>query len=430
MVKLRRIKHERSDQHVSKSIASRPAGFTGLLKDIKTRIQQARSRAILSVSAELVRLYWDVGRMIEVRQKNEGWGAGVIPRLSRELQNELSEIRGFSERNINSMLAFYREYADPSSILQQPVAKLARQPVLPQTTGKTRTLPKVQQAVAKLSDSLLWAIPWGHHVLLLVTVKDRAARIWYMHQTLANGWSRNILAQMIESNAHRRQGKVVSNFDRLFPAPQSDLVREALKDPYIFDFLTLDEPFRERELETSLLRHLERFLLELGQGFAFVGRQVRVNVGDDDFVIDLLFYHLRLRSFVVIDLKTGAFKPEFAGKMNFYLNIVDDQLSHASDGAAIGLILCQRRNRVIAEYALRGMDKAIGVSEYELTRALPSMLKSALPTVEEIEAELAESAKAAIESPHTTQKKPQKSHKVHPAGPRSKKSRNERRANR
>jgi predicted nuclease of restriction endonuclease-like (RecB) superfamily len=214
-----------------------------------------------------------------------------------------------------------------------------------------------------------------------------------MQQTLANGWSRNVLLTMIQSESHRRQGKALSNFDQRLPAAQSDLARQTLKDPYIFDFLTLEEPFHERELETNLLHELERFLLELGQGFAFVGRQLHLEVGDSDFYIDLLFYHLKLRCFVVIDLKTGEFKPEYAGKMNFYLSVVDDQLRHESDAPSIGLILCQDRNHIIAEYALRGVSKPIGVSEYELTRALPPKLQSALPSVEAIEAELAESAK-------------------------------------
>jgi predicted nuclease of restriction endonuclease-like (RecB) superfamily len=213
-----------------------------------------------------------------------------------------------------------------------------------------------------------------------------------MEQTLANGWSRNVLLVMIQSQAHRRQGRAVTNFDRRLPAPQSDLARQTLKDPYIFDFLTLAEPFHERELETGLVRHLEKFLLELGQGFAFVGRQYRVEVGDTDFYIDLLFYHLKLRAFIVIDLKTGPFQPEYAGKLNFYCNIVNDKLRHPDDQPTIGLILCQGKDRVLAEYALAGIDKPIGVSSYELTRALPPSLQSALPTVEELEAELAEPA--------------------------------------
>jgi predicted nuclease of restriction endonuclease-like (RecB) superfamily len=235
-------------------------------------------------------------------------------------------------------------------------------------------------------------------------VKDEATRLWYIERTLANGWSRNVLMLMVKSAAHRRQGTALSNFDRLLPAPQSDLVRQTLKDPNIFDFLTIEEPFHERELETSLLHQLERFLLELGQGFAFVGRQFRLEVGDGDFYVDLLFYHLKLRCFVVIDLKKGEFKPEYAGKMNFYLAVADDKLRHEADAPSIGLILCQDRNQIVAEYALRGATSPIGVSEYELTRALPANLRSALPTVEEIESELGEPTKTASDSRSNAQR--------------------------
>jgi predicted nuclease of restriction endonuclease-like (RecB) superfamily len=248
--------------------------------------------------------------------------------------------------------------------------------------------PKVQQAVAQLPDSLLWSVPWGHHVLLLLRIKDAATRRWYMEQTLANGWSRNLLALQIEAEAHSRHGQAVNNFERRLPVPQSDLARQTLKDPYIFDFLTLAQPFHERELETALVRQVQEFLIELGQGFAFVGRQYRVDVSNEDFYIDLLFYHLRLRCYVVIDLKKGAFRPEYAGKLNFYCNIVNDLLRHADDQPTIGLILCQSKDRVLAEYSLAGIDKPIGISTYALTRALPRRLRSALPTVEEIEAEL------------------------------------------
>ncbi|MGO8752994.1 MAG: PDDEXK nuclease domain-containing protein [Thermoguttaceae bacterium] len=362
---------------MSKTDLSIPTGFPVLLNEIKKRIQQAQTRAMLSVNVELIQLYWDIGQIIAGRQQQEGWGAAVIPRLARELANELPEEKGFSERNIGRMIAFYREYADPTEFLPQPAAKL-------------KSGDKLPQPAAKMPDSLLWSIPWFHHIVLIEKVKDRATRHWYMRQTLLNGWSRNVLLAMIQSEAHARQGQAVTNFDRVLPPSQSDLVRQTLKDPYIFDFLTLQEPFHERELETNLLHQLERFLLELGQGFAFVGRQYYLKVGDREFYIDLLFYHLKLRRFFVIDLKKGEFKPEHAGKMNFYLSVVDDRLRHKSDAPSIGLILCQDRNHIIAEYALRGADKPIGISEYELTRALPPGLKSVLPTVEEIEAELVE----------------------------------------
>lgn len=332
---------------------------------------------MFSVNAELIQMYWDIGRLIEERQKRERWGASVIPRLSAELLNELPELKGFSTRNMDRMVAFFRDYPHPEQFSPQPVAKLGTNKKSPQAVAKSQ--PDV---------SLLWSIPWGHHVLLMTKVKDIGIRKWYMEQTLTNGWSRNVLTLMIQSDAHRRTGKAISNFDQQLPSPQSDLVQQTLKDSYIFDFLTIEEPFHERELETQLIRHLEKFLLELGQGFAFVGRQYRVTVGEDDFSIDLLFYHLRLRAFVVIELKAGPFKPEHAGKLNFYCNVINDQLRHEQDQPTIGLILCQTKDNVLAEYALTGIDKPIGISSYELTRALPKNLQSALPTVEQIEAEL------------------------------------------
>ena len=356
-----------------------------LFTQIKARIRQAQVKATLSANAEMILMYWDIGRMIHERQEREGWGAKVIPQLSRDIRNELPEVKGFSERNIGYMIRFAREY-DSSVNLQQPVAKLSTD--VPSE--------KAPQSVAKLTASnhfenlqqLLVKIPWGHHILLMEKIKDLPVRLWYMCQTIEQGWSRNVLGLMIKSKAHERQGAAVTNFEKHLPDPQSDLARQALKDPYIFDFLTLTEPFQERELETELIRHLEKFLLELGRGFAFVGRQYHIEVGDKDFYIDLLFYHLKLRCFVVIELKKGAFKPEYAGKMNFYCSVVDDRLKNENDQPTIGLILCQENDRVLAEYALRDIRKPIGVSRYELTRALPDNLKSSLPTVEEIEAEL------------------------------------------
>ncbi len=374
-----------------------PTDFPNLLRQIKARIQEAQARAVLSVNAELVHLYWDIGRMIDARQQQEGWGAAVIPRLAHELRNELPEEKGFSERNIKRMLAFYRAYTNPGVIVPQAVAQI----------GAGSKVPKPVARTASHNDSILWSIPWGHHAFLMDKVDDPAIRVWYMAEVLANGWSRNVLLAMIQSAAHRRKGKSITNFDRLLPAPQSDLVRQALKDPYVFDFLTLEEPFHERELETNLLHQLERFLLELGRGFAFVGRQVHMEVGNRDFFIDLLFFHLNLRCYVVIDLKKGEFKPEYAGKMNFYLGVVDDKLRHAADAPSIGLILCQDRNHIIAEYALRGTSKPIGISQYELTRALPVTLQSALPTVEQIEAELGESGAGAPKAAKRLPKKKQ-----------------------
>ncbi|MDO9289019.1 MAG: PDDEXK nuclease domain-containing protein [Thermodesulfovibrionales bacterium] len=366
--------------------------YADLLGNIKTRIRQAQVKATISANTEMILMYWDIGRMIMERQQHEGWGAGVIPRLSKDIRNDLPEVKGFSERNIGYMIRFAREYG-ASPILQQAVAKL--QP------AENTDFIKVPQAVAHVAvndhseflQQLVAKISWGHNILLMEKVKDLQTRLWYMRQTIEQGWSRDTLGLMIKSDAHIRQGTAVTNFEKRLPSPQSDLARQLLKDPYIFDFLTLTEPFEERELEVGLIKHLEKFLLELGQGFAFVGRQYRVEVSDKDFYIDLLFYHLKLRCFVVIELKKGDFKPEYAGKMNFYCSVVDDKLKHETDQSTVGLILCQTKDRILAEYALRDINKPIGVSDYELTRALPDNLKSSLPSIEEIEAELGKAEK-------------------------------------
>jgi len=362
--------------------------YSNLLRDIKARIRQAQIKATLSANAEMVTMYWDIGRMIQERQDHEGWGTAVIPRLSRDIRNELPEEKGFSERNIKRMLRFYREYPNILPIVPQAVAQL-------QETENKDVL-KVPQAVAQLPENkhssilqrLLPQIPWGHNILLVERVKDLSRRLWYIEQIIQNGWSRDTLALMIKNGIYERQGKSINNFKFTLPDPQSDLARQSLKDPFIFDFLTLTEPFNEREMETELIKHVEKFLLELGAGFSFVGRQYQLTISDKDFYIDLLFYHLKLRCFIVIELKKGDFKPEYAGKMNFYCSAVDDLLKHQTDQPTIGLVLCQTKDRILAEYALRDVHKPIGISEYELTRSLPDNLKSSLPSIEEIEAEL------------------------------------------
>ncbi len=359
---------------MSETSQALPLGYADLLSDIKQRVRHAQTRAVLAVNAELIRLYWEIGALIDSRQKTEGWGAGIIPRLACDLHNALPEEKGFSERNIKRMLAFYREY---------PLLDF-----VPQAVAQSDAAPEVPHAEVLFQAQLLQAIPWGHHAELISKIKELPTRRWYMQACVQYGWSRNILVMQIESAAHHRQGRTVSNFASRLPAPDSDLVQQTLKDPYLFDFLTLEPGFHERELEVGLVAHLEKFLLELGQGFAFVGRQYHLDIGEQDFYIDLLFYHLKLRCYVVIDLKRGDFKPEYSGKMNFYCSVVDDKLRHQTDQPTIGLILCQQPNRVLAEYALRGVDKPIGVSSYELTRALPVDLESSLPSIEQIEREL------------------------------------------
>ena len=369
--------------------------YRDLLADIKARIRAAQHRAALSANAEMVLLYWDIGRLIAARQEHEGWGAGVIPRLAADLKNELPEEKGFSERNIKLMVQFFNTYPDtlalgqpsvaqiasehpPRSIGQRAVAQLpAPTPMAPQAAAQLHT---IQQAVLAMS--------WAHNVILIQKLKDLPTRLWYACQTLEQGWSRDTLILQIKNCAHERQGVAITNFTTTLPSTHASLAQSLLKDPYLFDFLTLTEPFQERELETGLVAHIQKFLLELGRGFAFVGRQYRIEVSDREFYLDLLFYHLHLRCFVVVDLKKGDFKPEYAGKMNFYCSAVDAQLRHAGDAPTIGLILCQTKDRILAEYSLKDIHKPIGVADYELTRALPAELASSLPSIETIEAEL------------------------------------------
>lgn len=371
--------------------------YRDLLGDIKTRVRQGQRRAALSANAEMIHMYWDIGRMIAARQEKEGWGAGVIPRLAVDLKNELPEQKGFSERNIGYMIRFAREY-DSSAILQRSVAKLVPQPaalsgklefdeseILQQPAAKLESaamLPILQRSVAQL--------PWGINITLMQKIAHLPTRLWYVERALEQGWTRDTLTLQIKNRAHERQGAAITNFATTLPEAHAVIAQGLLKDPYLFDFLTLEEPFHERELETGLLLHLEKFLLELGRGFAFVGRQYRIEVSDREFYLDLLFYHLHLRCFIVIDLKKGDFKPEYAGKMNFYCSAVDDLLRHDHDVITIGLILCQTKDRILAEYSLRDIHKPIGLADYELTRALPKELASCLPSIEAIEAELSQ----------------------------------------
>ena len=380
-----------------------PAAYAPWLAALKDRVRSAQLQAAARVNHELLRLYWDLGRAIADRQKKAGWGAAIIPRLATDLHAEFPDHEGFSERNLKRMLAFYREYPDVFAILPRAAAKLASpekvpQPVaqLPVNAAEPLFVPQLAaQLPAPASASVMVQqpaalLPWGHHLVLMEKVKDRAARAWYMQAAVAHGWSRSVLTAQIAQRAHARAGKAVTNFAATLPPLQSDLAQQTLRDPYLFDFLTLGPAARERDLEQGLADHIQQFLVSLGTGFAFVGRQVHLEVGGQDYYLDLLFYHLRLRCFVVVDLKMEAFQPEFAGKMNFYLSAVDDQLRHRDDQPSLGLLLCQEKNRLTVEYALRDLKKPIGVAEWRtrLVDSLPKKLQGRLPSVAEIEREL------------------------------------------
>ncbi len=334
-------------------VSAIPADYADWLAEMKTRVTAARQRAALAANAELVGLYWQIGRDILQRQSAQGWGSKVIERLARDLREAFPEMKGFSTRNLMYMRDFADAWPDPT-ILQQIAAQL----------------------------------PWFHNVILMTRLKEQSVREWYAQKAVADGWSRATLEVQIRNRLHERQGQAITNFNARLPAPHSQLAHETLKDPYLFDFLGLGDDAQEREIENALVRHITRFLLELGSGFAFIGRQYRLEVDGSEFFIDLLFYHTRLKCYVVVELKATAFKPEHAGQLNFYLTAVDRQVKAPDDKPTIGLLLCKTQSRLIAEYALSGMDKPIGVAEYQLVRALPETLATSLPTVEELEAEL------------------------------------------
>lgn len=328
-------------------------GYMALLEELKSRVEASRYKAARASNKELVLSYHYIGTQILAKQNQNGWGAKIIQNLSKDLSIAFPEMKGFSIRNLKYMRKFAEEYPDHKF---------------------------VQQVVAQL--------PWGHNIFLMDLVPNKQIRLFYIKSAIEHGWSRNIMVMQIETNLHNRQGQAITNFKTKLPSPQSDLAHYTLKDPYIFDFLSIGQDAHEREVEKGLISHIEKFLLELGAGFAFVGRQYHLEVGDQDFYIDLLFYHLKLRCFVVIELKDNNFKPEYAGKMNFYLSAIDDLVKHPDDQPTIGLILCKSKNNVLAEYTLRDITKPIGLAEYKLTEALPEKIKTALPTIEELEAEL------------------------------------------
>ena len=330
-----------------------PSDYPAWLEDLKARIRQARTRAALAVNRELILLYWQIGRRILDQQDQAGWGSKILERLATDLRLEFPDMNGLSRTNLLYMRAFAAAYPD-SEFVQRVVGQL----------------------------------PWGHNIALITRVKDSSLREWYALAYLENGWTRPELEAQITSRLHERQGQAVHNFERTLPEAQSALAAQLLKDPYNFDFLSAGDAAHERDLERGLIAHLKKFMLELGAGFAFIGSQHHLEVNGQDYYLDLLFYHYRLHCFVVVDLKMTAFKPEYAGKMNFYLSAVDDLLRTPGDAPTIGLVLCKDRDRTDVEYALRGMTQPLGVSQFELSNVLPQELEGVLPTVAQLEAEL------------------------------------------
>ncbi len=331
-----------------------PKSYGNFLQQLKDDIQETQLKAALSVTKELTLLYWRTGKMLLEKVNKEGWGAKTLERLAKDLKDEFPNVSGFSVRNLQYMRKFAVSYSN------HDCAAAAAQ------------------------------IPWGHNMIILDKLQDHDQQRWYIQQTIENGWSRSMLEMWIESDLYKRQGKAITNFKQTLPIPQSDLAGQALKDPYNFSFLALDKKHRESELEQGLMDHIQKFLLELGDGFAFVGRQYKIEVEGEDHLIDLLFYHLKLRCYFVIELKVTAFDPRDTGQMNFYLSAVDDLLRHPGDNPSIGILLCKKKNKVKAEYALRRCTSPISVTSYEtqIVKSLPQELKASLPTIEEIESEL------------------------------------------
>ncbi len=314
--------------------------YAGFLADLKTRIRTAQTRAALSVNRELIALYFDVGRLLVEKQETLKWGDAVVAQIARDLKREFPSLEGYSKRNLYRMRAFYLAYKDDGEFVPQAVAQ----------------------------------IPWGHNILLLAKEKDPQKRLWYAEKTIENGWSRAVLSYQLETDLHARQTSEDKshNFDRTLPPPQSDLAAALLKDEYVFDFLSLAEDAKERDLEAALILKIRDFLLELGQGFAFMGSQYHLEVGGQDFYVDLLFYHHRLRCLVAIDLKIEDFSPSFAGQLGFYLAVLDDKVKHAQDGPTIGLLLCKNRNHIVAQYALSSSNQPMAVADYRFSKALPA----------------------------------------------------------
>ncbi|MDO5527714.1 MAG: PDDEXK nuclease domain-containing protein [Prevotella sp.] len=339
------------------------ADYRQWIIELKERIRQSQIKAAVKVNSELLHLYWQMGSDIVAKQKNAQWGDGFLKQLSKDLTVEFPEIKGFSYRNLKSIRQWYLFYNQENIIGKQTVSQF---------------------------EQTFFSIPWGHHILIMQRCKEMDMALFYIQQTMENNWSRTVLDWQIDSKLYERQGKAISNFSRTLPIPQSDLAQQITKDPYVIDLMGIRQDMEEREIESFLDTHISRFLLELGKGFTFYGRQVQLKVGNDSFYVDLLFYHVRLHCYVVVELKAVKFKPEHVGQLNFYVTAVDNQMRTEGDNPTIGLLICKEKNDVVAEYTLRGIDTPIGISSMQIYEQLTSEFKSALPTIEEIERELSD----------------------------------------
>ena len=352
-------------------MASREVGFVvteeykSWINDVKMRIKQSQIKASVKINYELLDLYWELGRDIVSKQENAKWGDSFLNVMSKDLQKAFPGMSGFSTQNLRSVRFWYKFYNDNANCLQV-VSEF------------------------EMVEKMVKSIPWGHNQRIMYKCKDINEALFYVQKTMDNNWSRNVLEHQIDSGLYERQGKAITNFQVKLPVPQSDLAEQTLKDPYNFDFLTLREEYDEKELEDALVNQITQFLLELGTGFSYLGRQVHIKVGESDFYMDLLFYHVRLHCYVVVELKTEKFKPEFAGKLNFYVTAVNKNMKSEQDNQTIGILICKDKDDVVAEYSLDDMSQPIGIAQYELTKVLREEFKSSLPSIEEIENELSE----------------------------------------
>ncbi|MDA3885779.1 MAG: PDDEXK nuclease domain-containing protein [Candidatus Delongbacteria bacterium] len=352
-----------------KEVVKTDKKYTIWLKDLKSRVRSVQIKAMVKVNTEMLNFYWELGMDIVEKQSSTSWGDGFLKQLSSDLMKEFPSIKGFSKRNLELVRKWFLFYSTINTIAKQAVSQLKTQ--------------KVQQAVA-----LITQVPWGHNIAIMNKCKNINEALFYISSIIKNGWSRSILIHQIESDLYKRKGKSISNFDHTLPSVQSDLAKETLKNPYVFDFLNLREKHDEKEFENELLNQVSKFLLELGAGFSFIGRQYKLEVGGDEFYMDLLFYHVKLHCYVVIELKTTKFKPEFSGKLNFYISVVDGIIKSKQDNPTIGILICKSKNNTVVEYSVKDINKPIGVSEYIVTKKLPNEFKSTLPTIKEIEDEL------------------------------------------
>lgn len=365
------------------------------LTDLKLKIRRNQVKAAVQVNETLLRLYWEMGREINERQKESQWGSGFLAQLSKDLMAEFPDMKGFSRSNLQHIRSFYAFYVGVKPICEQAAHKLVpdvSNGICEQAARKLEIVANddtTSNIICSIPEEI-FRIPWWHHIILMRKCKTPQEALFYVHKTIEENWSRSVLLNMLDTGLYEANGQAITNFSSTLPVPQGELARETLKDPYVFDFLTMRESYNERELENALTDNITRFLLELGTGFAYVGKQVRIQVGEEEFFLDLLFYHLKLRCFVVVELKTVKFEPSQLGQLGFYVTAVNEQLRHPSDNETIGLLICKTKDKVVAEYALKNAAQPLGISEYQLSRLLPDEIKSSLPTIEEIEAELEE----------------------------------------